>query len=219
MLILAFDTSLQSCSLTLSKNREVLTENIVFQDVGSSEIIIPMLQEQIEKAKIRYKDLNFIGISIGPGSYTGIRVGISVAKGLSLALKIPIVGISSLNIMAYEASKFLKSELEIVVANKARRDEVYFQHFSSEAEPKSAPRRVNITELNILLSEKKYIFTGNIVEEISSIINKNRVILYEGKASQYLPSTVISNILNDLIDSGSNLDNYPPEPIYLNEKF
>ena len=112
MLILAFDTSLESSSLTLSKNRVILSQNIVFQRFGSSEIIISMLKEQIIKAKIEYKDLNFIGISRGPGSYTGIRVGIAVAKGLSLALRIPVVGISSLNIMAYEASKFLKSQSE-----------------------------------------------------------------------------------------------------------
>ena len=217
MLILAFDTSLESCSLTLSKNREILTQNIVFQNFGSSEIIIPMMQQQIEKAQIQYKDINFIGISKGPGSYTGIRVGIAVAKGLSLALKIPVVGISSLNIIAYEASEFFKSQLEIVAVNKARNQEVYFQHFSPKAEPKSPPRRIKISDLNVFLSKKKYIITGNFVNEISNMINKKQITIYKSKTNKFYPSTIISNIINDLIDSDTNLESYDPEPIYLNE--
>ena len=75
--------------------------------------------------------------------------------------------------MAYEASEFLKSELEIVVANKARRDEVYFQHFSSEAKPKSPPRRVNVTELNILFISK-FTILNNIILRKRNIHKANK---------------------------------------------
>ncbi len=216
MLILAFDTSLSSCSLTISKNREILAEKILFQSLGSSELIIPLLEDQIKKAQILYKDFDLIGISRGPGSYTGVRVGIAVAKGLSLSLKIPIVGISSLQILAYEASINSDNQRNIIAINKARGDELYFQDFNPFAMPIGSPKRINLSNLTNILSKKGFIVTGNLIDYVKNLKEKNNIIFYKNDERKFLPSTIISNILNDLLDNGDIIKNYCSDPIYLN---
>ena len=216
MLILTFDTSLNSCSLTISRNRKVLSETILFQDHGSSEVIIPILQEQVKKAKIQFHDIDLIGISRGPGSYTGVRVGISVAKGLALSLKKPIVGVSSLQILAYEARINTDNNRDIIVINKARGKEIYFQYFSHLGSPKNTPTKLNLMDLMDFLSVNKCTVTGNLISDIKKLIENYQIILYENNSSKFLPSTLISYILNDLVENNTITNYYGCDPIYLN---
>ena len=194
MLILSFDTSLNSCSLTISKNRKVLSEKILFQNLGSSELIMPILQDQVKKAKIQFKDIDLIGISRGPGSFTGVRVGIAVAKGLALSLKKPIIGFSTLHILAYEASINIDNPRDIIVINKARGDELYFQDFNHLAKPKSTPKKITYKELISFLSKKEFIVTGNLIEHINNLKDKYHISFYKNKSGKFLPSTLISYI-------------------------
>lgn len=96
MNILVIDTSLSMLGVAIISNDEILKEKIVKSDRKHSEYVMEEIKNILEEVNIKAKDLDKIIVTIGPGSYTGTRVGVTIAKTLAYLLDIPLVGISSL---------------------------------------------------------------------------------------------------------------------------
>jgi len=128
--ILNIETATKNCSVSIAKNGKVL----VFKDVNTgnyshAEKLHPLIKSLLEKVKLRFEDLNAIAVSKGPGSFTGLRIGVSTAKGLCFALNIPLISLDTLNILAHGISI---ERGYIVPLLDARRMEVYTAVFSSD---------------------------------------------------------------------------------------
>jgi tRNA threonylcarbamoyl adenosine modification protein YeaZ len=95
-LILAFDTSAAHCAAALLQGERVLVSRAETMGRGQAERLMPLLQEVLDQAGITWRDLDRIGVGIGPGNFTGIRISVAAARGLALSLDIPTVGISTL---------------------------------------------------------------------------------------------------------------------------
>jgi len=123
-LILNIETSTKNCSVSIAKSGEVL-ESIVMNDLNYShaEKLHPFIDEVIKKAKYSLEDLDAIAVSKGPGSYTGLRIGVSAAKGLCFALNIPLISIDTLSSLA--RAIHIEDDAYIVPMLDARRMEVY----------------------------------------------------------------------------------------------
>lgn len=93
-LILAFDTSAAHCAAALLSGNTVLAERTELMTRGQAERLMPLLQEILAEANRTWRDLDAIGVGVGPGNFTGIRIGVSAARGLALGLSIPAVGIT-----------------------------------------------------------------------------------------------------------------------------
>src|ERR1700742_1723285 len=98
-LILQIETATTVCSVALSENGSVLTHKEVQQRNIHAEAITVFIDELLKAAGRQYHELNAVAVSCGPGSYTGLRIGISVAKGLCYALDIPLIAIDTLSAM------------------------------------------------------------------------------------------------------------------------
>lgn len=125
--ILAIDTSIDYCSVAIHKKKVIyaLSEHC---EKKHTIKILPMIQKILINAKINLKDLNYIAFTKGPGKFTGMRISIGIAQSLSLSLKIPILGISTLSVMAEEAwQKYKKNK--ILVAINARIGKVYWGEY------------------------------------------------------------------------------------------
>ena len=134
-LILNMETATEICSVAIHKNGELLAlaENKEGNQHGS--ILTLLIQEAIQEAQIQMSDLEAVGLSKGPGSYTGLRVGASAAKGLCLGLDIPLVSIDSLQIIAYALSMESDEEGLYCPMIDARRMEVYTNLYDAQLEP------------------------------------------------------------------------------------
>lgn len=122
MLLLAFDTSSPIASIALSEDREILAELTLSVERTHMEKLMPGLEQVLEMAKRSAEEIKGIIVGIGPGSFTGTRIGVVVAKTLAQALKIVVTGVPSLDVLAYQA----KSEGRYIAAvADARRGEVY----------------------------------------------------------------------------------------------
>src|SRR3569832_1939804 len=93
MLILAFDTSIAACSVALIRDAAILAATREVMDRGQAEALMPMIERVMESARASYRDLDRIAVTTGPGSFTGVRVGLAAARGLGLASEKPIVGV------------------------------------------------------------------------------------------------------------------------------
>jgi tRNA threonylcarbamoyladenosine biosynthesis protein TsaB len=123
MLILALDTSLDACSVAIydRETRSMIAFESEVIGKGHAERLMAMMSSVISSAGIAFSDIGRIGVTIGPGSFTGIRVGLATARGLSLASGIRVVGISTLDAIAREAP----AGGPVLVVLDARRGEVY----------------------------------------------------------------------------------------------
>jgi tRNA threonylcarbamoyladenosine biosynthesis protein TsaB len=142
MNMLAFDTCFGGCSVAASwsvsaSRNAFLSDSAVsrFERIerGHAERLPPMIEDVVAQAPFALSDLNGIVVTVGPGTFTGQRVGIAAARALSLASGAPVASLSSLAVMAYTAAAESPSEVAgkvLAVAVDARRGEIYFQSFA-----------------------------------------------------------------------------------------
>ena len=129
MIVLGLDTALAACSVAVTRDGEVLTAASEPMLRGHQERLAPMAQEVMAAAGIPFAALDRVGVTVGPGSFTGLRVGLAFAKGLGLALGRPCVGVGTLEALAAsEPGPGLTA-----AAIDARRHQVYLQAFESGA--------------------------------------------------------------------------------------
>src|SRR5437879_900652 len=97
--ILALDTSTAAMSIAIIEQGQLVQETHIHADRTHSLYLMPMIQELIKTVGMKLSDLSAIAVGVGPGSYTGVRIGVTAAKTLAWTLKLPIIGISSLEAM------------------------------------------------------------------------------------------------------------------------
>lgn len=131
--LLAIDTAAPrlQLALLLGEHCEVLVEDMA---QGQAERIFPAIAELLRRQALAYADLTRIAVTTGPGSFTGLRIGLSAARGLGLALHVPVVGVPSLLALSLAAP----AAAPTVVLLDARREEAYFQRFSAPGLPLGA---------------------------------------------------------------------------------
>jgi tRNA threonylcarbamoyladenosine biosynthesis protein TsaB len=125
MIVLGLDTCLASCSVAVLDDARVLAFEREVMARGHQERLAPMAREVMEKAGLAFDRLDRIAVTVGPGSFTGLRVGIAFAKGLALALDRPAVGIGTLEALAADVGGLVFPAID------ARRGQLYLQGFES----------------------------------------------------------------------------------------
>jgi tRNA threonylcarbamoyladenosine biosynthesis protein TsaB len=140
MLILAIDTALEACAVAVLDSETACLRAQESQAMarGHAEALMPMIERVMRKAALPFNALDRIAVTIGPGSFTGLRVGISAARGLGLAAQKPVVGVTTLS--AFAAPYLSESGGPIVSLIDARHDHVYMQVVSSDGTPLVRPR-------------------------------------------------------------------------------
>ena len=122
-LILSFDTSAAHCAVALVCGDEILGSQSEALLKGQAERLIPMLEEVLTGAGKSWGDLDLIGVGVGPGNFTGVRIAVSAARGLALSLGVPAVGVSVFEALAFGTKG------RLTVSRDARRGMVFSQTF------------------------------------------------------------------------------------------
>lgn len=171
-LILNLETSTKNCSVSLFKNGEMIAVcEEAKEQYQHAEKLHLFIQWCMEAAEVKPKDLEAICVSKGPGSYTGLRIGVSAAKGLCFALGIPLISINSLHVLA----QGYKGEADLITPMlDARRQEVYTAIFNHEMTELS-PTEALILEANSFdkYAHKKIAFIGDGSTKAKEILNQN----------------------------------------------
>lgn len=179
--ILNIETSTTNCSVSLSKNGEtVVLKEDYNSNYSHAERLHVYIDEVLKEANVSLSDLKAIAISKGPGSYTGLRIGVSAAKGLSFALDIPLISIPTLKSLAHQVN----AENGVVMPMlDARRMEVYSAVFDANY------NQIRDTQAQILddnsfkeyLDAGKVFFIGNGVAKTKELIAHANAVFIEGK--------------------------------------
>ena len=117
-IFLGIETSGKSSGLALASDGRVIAEMVENSSCGHNELLMPLLDRLLKSAGVKVRDLAGIGVDVGPGMFTSLRVGTSTAKGLALAHRLPIVGVGSLWALARTAQPTLDCVLSLIDARK-----------------------------------------------------------------------------------------------------
>lgn len=129
---------------------------------GQAERLLPMIVDVLGKAGKDFKDIDVIITTLGPGAFTGLRLGLSAAKALGLSLSRPVYGLTSLQALALTAADKAAPEGDFTVLVDTRREEYYAQNFDQNARPKDTERLCRAQNLSEILPENPYL-TGDAV--------------------------------------------------------
>jgi tRNA threonylcarbamoyl adenosine modification protein YeaZ len=147
MRVLAIDTALEACSaavLDLDRGGVIASETTVMAR-GHAEAVMPMIARVMDAAGIEFADLDRVAVTTGPGSFTGLRVGISAARGIALAAGKPALGLSTL--AGFAAPLIAEDDsTQVVAAIDARHDHVYLQVFGAAGRTLVAPRIASLRD-------------------------------------------------------------------------
>jgi tRNA threonylcarbamoyladenosine biosynthesis protein TsaB len=141
MRILALDTALAATSVAILRDDVVLASRSEAMTRGHQERLATLVQELMRQAGLDFTDLERIAVTVGPGSFTGLRVGLAFAKGLGAALQRPVTGVGTLEALAASAPP---ARLTAAVID-ARRDQIYVQAFADGA-PASPPEALGLDQ-------------------------------------------------------------------------
>ncbi|MBP3583767.1 MAG: tRNA (adenosine(37)-N6)-threonylcarbamoyltransferase complex dimerization subunit type 1 TsaB, partial [Clostridia bacterium] len=131
MKILALDTTAKVASVAVLEDGRALAEYSVDNGLTQSELILPMAEDILKKLKLDFSDIELYAVTTGPGSFTGVRIGVSLVKGLAFGRSTPIVEVSTLEALAENISPL---DGILVPCMDARRGEVYNALFTSDGE-------------------------------------------------------------------------------------
>lgn len=168
--ILGIECAGDSLSVAFCDRGDTLSFRKVTLDTGYPEVILPMIQEIMGEAGVLYGDIDAVAASKGAGSFTGIRIALSVAKGISM-----IVGCRALGISNFLASAFMVPTEErdgasaIVSVLDTRRDDFYVQTFDTDLKPLGSPLAVEANEF--VVPEGKILLVGNASERFYESLN------------------------------------------------
>lgn len=213
MKILAMDTSSVNATVCLSDDNKILGEFTIGGEKAHSQIIMPMLEKVLEFSKTDISDIDVFAVGLGPGSFTGLRIGICTMKTLCQALNKKIIGISSLDSIA---SSFTNKDIYICPILDARRNEVYNALYLN-GEKICADRVCDFDDLLCELAFKNVIFAGEGLdkykEKIMSYNNDNWEIAPINLCTQKaygLINVALKRAINNDFD-----DLFDVKPIYL----
>ena len=180
-MILSIETSTEVCSIALHQDGTLIAEDVSFESYSHAERLAPMIHDLLDKNKIPKSKLSAIAVSAGPGSYTGLRIGTSTAKGLCFALDIPLISVNTLESMLVDLPDDLSDHYKCPMID-ARRMEVYClladdqDNILEEVNAKIIDSKSFEEEL----SKHKILFYGNGANKCMEVILSENAILLDG---------------------------------------
>jgi len=175
--ILNIETATKNCSVALAKEgKTILYKEIAEEGYSHAERLHVFIEEIIKEAGITFQDLIAIAVSQGPGSYTGLRIGVSAAKGFCFALDIPLIAVDTLQILASQAT--ISNGLIIPMID-ARRMEVYSAIFNPKFEKIREVQSEIITENSFEELQETLYFVGDCAEKCKTVLTKENFIFLD----------------------------------------
>ena len=154
MILLAIDTSTKYLSLAFTRDGKVLGRMHKMAEMSHSSLLVPMIDKLLKKARVKLKDLDVFCVSIGPGSFTGLRICVATVKGLAYALNKPVVTVPTLDVIAHNAIKFKGVICPVI---DARKKKVYACLYKSDGKKiKRLSKYMLLPAAELALKLKKY---------------------------------------------------------------
>ena len=184
--ILNIETSTTVCSVALTADGQVLDHHENYDGQTHATLLSAYVQSALQYLRSRELQLDAVAVSIGPGSYTGLRIGLSQAKGLAFGLQVPLIGVNTLQLLTTAAmfSHFIEEDDVVYVPMiDARRMEVYTAAYDKALDMVLEPQAMILDSdsfSSLLAGHELVVFAGNAVEKAQTVIRHPRALFIGG---------------------------------------
>ena len=163
---LSFDTSADYCAAALVQDGTTIAAQSLAMSRGHAEALVPLVRELCASTGTDLSGVDLVAVTVGPGSFTGVRTGIAAARGFALATGAPAVGVSSLRAVAYSARQ--AGSPSVLVVLDTRRADFFAQLFDSNAQPCGDPAVLDAGAIQDLIRMNAPVVVGNAVARFRS---------------------------------------------------
>jgi len=211
LIVLALDTALAACSVCLfdAQRDKVIASESAMLGKGHAEALLPMLERVIAKIEGSWSAIGRIGVVVGPGSYTGLRVGIAAGRAAALATGRPIVGITTLAALAAPLVGG-DEDVPIAAAIDAKHGNLFFQLFSPEGRAAGAPAALSLAEAAARIGEGPVHLVGNASPALHSALSQNG-----GTVKSSLSDGAPDIVSVAKLAAATDPKRSPPDPVYV----
>lgn len=236
-IILSIETSTKGCSAAIHQDGKLLSVSELFNEKSSSGMLTTLISHVVKIANLTYQDIDAIAVAKGPGSYTGLRIGVSTAKGLCFTLEKPLIAINTLEAMAHSIYELRIANEELEIASDspfttphspfttmlcpmldARRMEAYCAIFEAGTMQEVEPTQAKIIDENSfteLFENNQIIFFGDGADKCKPILGSNPNAIF---LNDIYPSAKSVGVLATKAFENSRFENVADfEPYYLKE--
>jgi len=161
MIILAIDSANFSTSVALQEGKKILAYAENRTTHAGDTILLPMIESLFKGISLSIQDITHIAVTLGPGSFTGTRVGIASARGLSLALEVPILAVNSFEWVAHSYNRKNSIDASLLVALESKREESFVSLFSPELKVLREATYLRPDQLSEYIGTHRPVMTGN----------------------------------------------------------
>lgn len=220
MTLLAIETATEICSAALVREGVLLSHRDLSERNIHSEKLLPLIDEIVKEAAMKFHDVDAIAVSIGPGSFTGLRIGLSAAKGLAMAAGLPLVPVPTLDALALEFSRKNSAANAIVCPLiDAKRDEAFFAFYSVQNSIVVLKSEYEIAPVQAIFQKAKeystVFFVGDGAAKMKTVSAEHDGFQFRGDV---VCSAVSVALLAEKKFSELKVDEYSMlEPLYLRE--
>ena len=215
--ILCLETATKNCSVALFEDGELLAFREEYnENYSHAERLTVLVEEVLHEASIQAHDLNAVCVCKGPGSYTGLRIGVSVAKGLAYALNIPLLSINTLEVLTARMQDTNEAQSFYIPLVDARRMEVYTQFFDASGKAINDVQALVVDEHSFdSLRGETVLFAGDGAEKCAPLFDSEHAWTFKGEiqsAAQFMGRIASRKLLD-----GDHEDTAYFEPYYLKD--
>jgi tRNA threonylcarbamoyladenosine biosynthesis protein TsaB len=215
-LILSLETSVDTCSVAIQNKGNVLASAIVTEPQAHASKLALLIEQVLKESNTSPQVLNAVAVASGPGSYTGLRIGVSTAKGLCYSLDIPLIAVNTLELLAYQVISVALQDSLLCPMIDARRMEVYSMLADSRLKVLQAikPEIIDEQSYSHMLLDNKIIFFGNGAAKCKGVITHPNALFID----DVIPSAVsLGEIASRKFEKEEFEDLIHFEPLYLKE--
>lgn len=212
MIVLALDTALEACSVAVGRGPALLAQDYAECGRAHAERLVPMIARVLGLAALKPQEIARIGVTVGPGSFTGLRTGLAAARGLALALGCPAIGITTTAAIAAAMRAPARDVRPQAVAIEARRGEIYLAAYDGEGRETIAPCALALAAAVPLLSAeaRRWRLGGSAASELADALAQAGVEASVADGAKWPDAAHMLALVASAAPQAS-----PPRPLYL----
>ncbi len=215
MTVLAIDAACSACSTAVLRDGRILAADRIAADRGHAEILMPMVVRTLARAGLGFAEITALAVTVGPGSFTGIRIALAAARGLALALDRPVLGVTTLEAIAHAAlGERRGAAAPCLVALDTRREDLYVQTFAPDGAPRTRPEAAMPETIAAGLTEPDVLVAGTAAARIAPFL-KDRGLRPAIAAGDGNPDARVVARIADGRLAGGGAEAFPALPVYL----